>query len=243
MPEEEQVWLWTLGPGWVEYYAKRDGFSVDLVCPPEELMDFYGVRNVMHFDRQLHTADGLKCFESVDRLVLSVDRGSGLDEVEDCPNLVGAVVDDLSSNIPRGNYDPASLAAMYRKVKAAGERLQVYAVIYTMNFDIDYTPYMPYIDVVSLWIWDSNELPQLDEQMGRCRENFPGKPIVLGLYVHDYCNKHTVPLDLVQFEFQKAREYVGDGLIDGYQILGSYLRPELDTPQAKWVRDFVRRAG
>jgi hypothetical protein len=243
MADNEQVWIWTLGPGFAQSYARRKKFSTDLVCSPRQLIDFYRARRVMHFDTEPHTLQSLQPFQELDSLLLSLDHEVGLDAVADFPNLAGGIVDDLSSNIPKGRYNPESLAAIHRRLKAASPAFKLFAVIYTMNFGIDYAPYMSFIDVVSLWVWDSRDLPGLDQHVERCRQLFPGKPIVLGLYVHDYCNGRPMPLDLVQFEFEKARGYVRDGLIEGYQVLGSYLKPELETPQVLWAQDFINDQG
>jgi len=124
--------------------------------------------------------------------------------------------------------------------EARGADLKLYAVVYTRDLNLDFKPYLPLIDVVSLWVWESKDLPGLDRHLERCREVFPGKPIVLGLYLFEYPKNQFMPLNLVQFEFRTARDYYRRGLIDGYQVLGSYFAKELKTPQAGWVRDFIQ---
>jgi hypothetical protein len=234
-----------MGPGLNEWWAKRNNIPVEAVCSASQLIEFYRVRHVMYFDSRPHTPEVAKLFAKMDELVLSLGdvlafrSRPGLEALGPCPNLVGGIVDDLSSNIPGGKYTPDSVATIYRRLKACGSHLKLYAVIYTRNFDLDFAAYLPHMDVVSLWVWQSRDLPELDRHVERCRELFPGKPIVLGLYLYEYPARRAMPIDLVQFEFRRARDYVRQGLIQGYQVLGSYLVEELATPQALWVRDFV----
>jgi hypothetical protein len=243
--KRDVVWLWTMGPKMVEGWANNQKVPVDAVCSAEKLIEFYGNDHVMYFENGPHTADVARRFSKADKLILSCedvsDEKSGtLESLGSCPNLEGVIIDDFSNNLAK--YPPESLAAMHRRLKARGENLQLYTVVYTRDLEQDFKPYLPSIDVVSLWIWESKDLPDLDRHLERCRKVFPGKPIVLGLYVYEYPKAEFVPMDLVQFEFRKARDYSRRGLIAGYQVLGSYFTKELETPQARWVRGFIKNA-
>jgi hypothetical protein len=117
-------------------------------------------------------------------------------------------------------------------------------IIYTMHFGLDLKAYLPFIDVINLWIWRSIDLVHLDDYIDQCRQLFPNKPINLGLYLHDYgYTLDTLPLERVQFQFNKAREYLKTGKIEGMSILGSYLKTELKTEQAKWIAECVANTG
>ena len=79
---------------------------------------------------------------------------------------------------------------------------------------------------------------KLDEGVARCRELFPGKPIVLGCYLSDYTLKASVPIGRLRYQWERIPGYLDKGLIDGFCILGAYLidhHPE----QAAWVQDFI----
>jgi len=232
--KQDEVWLWTMGPAMTEWWAKQQK-PLEAVCSAEQLIEFYGARHVMYFENAPHTREVAKRFARADKLVLSA---GSLESLGPCPNLAGIIIDDFSSNLSK--HTPDSLADIHRRLKARDARLNLYTVIYTMHFNLDFKPFLPFIDVVSLWVWQSKDLADLDRHLERCREIFPGKPIVLGLYVYEYPKSQFIPLELVQFEFRKARDYTRRGLIDGYQVLGSYFVKELQTPQARWVRDFIR---
>ena len=235
--QDDEVWLWAVGPGW---RIKGDK------CSEEQLIDFYGARCVMYFDDTKHfphTPGVANRLAGAEKLVLSLsytDQGSVLESLGPCQNLKGVIIDDFSSDM--ANYKPEFLADAHRRLKASDPRLNLYTVIYTMHFDKDFKPFLPSIDVVSLWVWDSKDLADLDRHLERCRKIFPGKPIVLGLYLFDWSHNREMPMDLLQWEFRKARDYTRQGLITGYQVLGSYRPTELQTPQARWVRDFIHTA-
>lgn len=244
--KRDVVWLWTMGPKMVEGWANNQKVPVDAVCDADKLIEFYGNDHVMYFENGPHTPDVARRFSKADKLILSCDsavddKSEPLESLGPCPNLAGVIIDDFSNNLDK--YPPDSLARIHRRLKARGDDLQLYTVVYTRDLGLDFKPYLPSIDVVSLWIWESKDLPDLDRHIERCREAFPNKPIVLGLYVYEYPKADFVPLDLVQFEFRKARDYSRRGLIAGYQVLGSYFTKELETPQARWVRDFLRPGG
>jgi len=191
------------------------------------------------------------------------------------PNVCGAIIDDFSSAVARGketrqegeqDTKARNVAAekreemrngmerLSRNIKSVNPSLPLYAVCYTMHFNIDLAPYLPYVDKVSLWVWVPSDLAVLDTHVARAAELYR-KPIHLGLYVFDYSaldygrldkldwkqtlKERLIPMKTLEFQFKRAREYLRDGRIEGIHILGSYLRDELKTDQARWVRDFV----
>jgi hypothetical protein len=242
--KRDEVWLWTMGPELNKGWAKTNNIPTEAVCSAEQLIEFYGARRVMYFEDGAHKPEVAKRFARADKLILSCGyvlggKSGTLESLGPCPNLAGIIIDDFSPpNV--AHYTPDSLAGIHSSLKKRGADLKLYAVIYTRDLDLDYKPYLPSIDVVSLWVWERKDLPDLDRHLEHCRKIFPGKPIVLGLYVYDYSKSEFMPLDLLQFEFRKARDCYRRGLIDGYQVLGSYFLKELQTPQARWVRDFIQ---
>jgi hypothetical protein len=236
--KDYDIWFWTIGPRMGEE-LKSKGER----CSAEQMMDFYGASDVMYFDGlQPHTPEVAKRLARADKLVLSfrTEHGTILESLGPCPNLKGIILDDFSTHMVDGKTKPDQLAKAHRQLKARDPRLNLYAVVYTMHFDKDFKPFLPYIDVVSLWVWRSKDLADLDRHLERCRKIFPGKPIVLGLYMYEWAANRPMPMDLLQMEFRKARDYARQGLISGYQVLSSYRVEELKSPQALWVRDFTR---
>jgi len=85
---------------------------------------------------------------------------------------------------------------------------------------------------------------------------FIAKPIHLGLYLFNYFaldysrlaeldweqtgKDLTIPMDLVQFQFERAGNTCGNGRIEAIQLLGSYLCAQIELDQARWVADFCQ---
>jgi len=163
---------------------------------------------------------------------------------QDFHNVVGGIVDDFSTAVAEGRMPVEMMEQTLAALKSRNASLQLQAVVYTMHFQIDLSPYLPFIDLINLWVWKGSDLRNLDAYVQEAARLFPGKPITLGLYLYDYgetCD--TLPLALVRFQFTRAAAYLEGGLIEGIHVLGSYLREELRTQQAQWVADFLADMG
>ena len=154
-------------------------------------------------------------------------------------NIVGAVHDDMLGLVKREGYEPGDYAPIYGALKSANPKLGLWAVVYTHELDSEVWPaYQPYIDTVSLWVWQAANLPRLEEHVARCREVFPGKPINVGCYLRDYPNAAPVPMDLLELQWNTLLRLFRAGQVDGYSVLGAVLI-DGHQEQADWVRDFI----
>ncbi len=154
------------------------------------------------------------------------------------PNVIGGIVDDFSTAVKGGRMPAELMRETFESLKSANTKLQLMAVVYTMHLDLDFSAYLPCLDIVNLWVWKSSDLPNLDEYLKKAEERFPGKPIHLGLYLYDYgetCD--TLPMSLVKFQLERAREYLRTGRIKGFHLIGSYLKEELRSEPARWLAE------
>ena len=247
-PSMDHVWVWTPGPA----FAAQLDPSMKTVCGVEELAGYFNAENIMYFDS--NDTEALGKLRDFRKVVCSVTdepdkmEGKALELSETSlkfSHVVGGIIDDLSSQfISRsGRYYKLSPEKLERIRKALGKfnpALRLYGVFYTMNFDLDLTDYMPHIDVVSLWVWQNlRDLKNLDTYLEQCPRIFPDKPILLGLYMFDFPSSALMPMDLLKFEFNKAVQYIREGRIAGFQILGRYLRSDLGSDQAQWIKNFL----
>lgn len=155
------------------------------------------------------------------------------------PNIVGAVHDDMLGLTKRENYRPEQYAPIYDALKRANPNLKLWVVIYTHELDDDlWKGYEPFIDVVSLWVWEAKNLPNLDKYVARCREVFPNKPINMGCYLRDYPTVAPVPMELLKCQWERFPRYLDEGLIQGFSILATVLI-DGQQEQANWIRDFI----
>ena len=79
------------------------------------------------------------------------------------------------------------------------------------------------LDVVTLWVWASKDLVNLDRYVEQCGLIFPGKPTDLGCYVRDYALRAGVPMELLKLQWEFVPKAMTDGRIQGYSILAGCL--------------------
>ncbi|MBQ9336006.1 MAG: hypothetical protein IJS14_01760 [Lentisphaeria bacterium] len=137
------------------------------------------------------------------------------------PNIVGAMCDDVATYF-RHLVLPEAFEARSRALKKYNDKLKMYGVIYVHELaEKDFTPILPYLDTVNLWFWHMDEILDYDRNILLCQERFPGKPILQGIFLHDYgiSDAGTLP-QLLVYQLDKAREYMTRGIVEGVVILG-----------------------
>lgn len=154
-------------------------------------------------------------------------------------NITGAIHDDMVGLVKREGYRPDQYAEIYSALKSANPKLKLWVVIYTHELDPEFwSGFGPYLDVVSLWVWDAKNLHMMDKYLERCREIFPEKPINMGCYLRDYPSRAPLPMDRVKFQWERVLHHVANGTLDGYSILAAVLI-DGHQEQAEWIRDFI----
>ena len=91
---------------------------------------------------------------------------------------------------------------------------------------------------MTLWIWESQHIGGMHEYVDQCRELFPDKPIVMGVYLRDYTKVAPIPVDRVLSQMQGIADLLGKGKLAGYSILAAVLI-DGHRAQADAVRDFI----
>jgi len=137
------------------------------------------------------------------------------------PNIVGAMCDDVTALFEK-TVLPEGFEANYKALKKHNDKLRMYGVVYVHELGVKNFSYIQdYIDVVNLWFWNKDEILEYDEKLALCRENFPGKPIIQGIFLHEYGRSDLgTPPELLCYELDRAREYIKKGVIEGVIILG-----------------------
>lgn len=116
-------------------------------------------------------------------------------------------------------------------------------VRYTWQDQKDLVPYLPCLDVINLWVWKAEEEPwltTLEPEIDHIRE-ITGKPILLGLFVHDYGKTgKPVPMKILEMQFQKATDLVRKKKIEGFVILqNGWFDHETHRPQVQWIKQYL----
>jgi hypothetical protein len=155
------------------------------------------------------------------------------------PNISGGLHDDMLGGLRDEKITPSQYATVHDALKE-NPKLKLWGIVYTHELDASaWAPFIPFIDVVNLWNWRAKDLVNLDRDITRCREIFPGKPVNLGCYLRDYPESRAMPMDLLKQQWEHIPKYLADGKITGFSILGAYLIDQ-HPEQASWVRNFIR---
>jgi len=154
------------------------------------------------------------------------------------PNIYGGIIDDFDVNLKE--FSPARLEKIHQNLKKHNSRLKLHVVVYTWVEHKNYAAYLPFIDVVTLWVWKKSELQTIDRDLESCRRDFPGKPILMGLFIHDYgeTDKEATPMDLLKFQLDHIKGYIERDKLQGFIILGD--REIAKHPrESEFVRSYV----
>ena len=156
------------------------------------------------------------------------------------PNVTGAYCDDLLGLMKQFKYGPNEFGNIRSAIRDVNPAIKVWTVVYTHEFaQADFwTGMRPHIDVVTLWIWDSDNIGRMPQYVNQCCRLFPDKPIVMGVYLRDYPKVAPVPVDRVRSQMEGIADLIGKGKLAGYSILAAVLI-DGHRPQADAVRDFI----
>lgn len=155
------------------------------------------------------------------------------------PNITGAMCDDVTVYFE--DVVPAEgFIARYNALKKHNPALKMYGTVYSGECaSKDMSLIEPYLDVITFWFWNKDSILEFDEEIAKCRETFPGKSILMGLFIHDYGRSDVEnPIELLAYQLDKTREYMAKGIVEGVVILG-------DREIKKWpvtskaVRDYL----
>ncbi len=156
------------------------------------------------------------------------------------PLLTGAFDDDLYGKIKSGHITAADYAAVHRAITSANPKVKHWGVVYAHELKKEYwAGFADMLDVVSLWVWKSQDLVNPERYVEQCRELFPGKPINLGCYLRDFTLLAGVPMELLKRQWEYVGKAVDAGILQGYSIISGKLI-DMHPEQATWVRDFIR---
>ena len=137
------------------------------------------------------------------------------------PNIAGAMCDDYTKGFNHILL-PERFEKIYKGTKKYNADLKVYGVIYAYELPVrNYQLIQDYIDVVNFWLWNKDEILDYDEHIARCQENFPSKPIIQGIFLHEYGRADIGNvIELLKYQLDRAREYMAKGDVIGVIILG-----------------------
>ncbi len=157
----------------------------------------------------------------------------------DFPNVVAGFIDDTHGEATHDTYSPDTPRQIREALHSANPNLDLWIVVYTHQLDDDFwLDWLDHVDVINLWIWKSEDIPGIDDGIARCRELFPDKRLVMGVYIRDYTLRAPVPLEMLEIELEAIARHLEAGTLDGYNILATCLIDQ-HPEQAEFIRDFI----
>ena len=153
-------------------------------------------------------------------------------------NIKGGIIDDLIQSYGR-NYSCRDIESIYNALKKHNSELDLYAVVYAHELDLpSVKAFEPFIDCVNLWFWLRSDLADMDLTVEKCRHVFPGKKIMMGVFMHDYgLGAIGNTAKIIESQLKKARQLLAAGKINDIVILGD--REIVKYPDtAKSIKEF-----
>ena len=104
-------------------------------------------------------------------------------------------------------------------------------------------PFLPYFDVINLWVWVPDEKvwketigPEIDRIAALTK-----KPIVLGLFLHGYGKSgKAMPMNFLEMQCVKAVDLLKTGKIEGIIFLQSgWFDQEDHRSQIQWLKQYL----
>lgn len=252
----DKAWTWGYVipgdlPGDVPFVGKSS-------CSLETAAQYLGTPGVVFMNsnhqRETLTPEYLDRLRACPRILCGLQHGAYAETARmvsnlsrSYPNIVGGLIDDfLDFHGPSAAMTPDETRTVCEALKSENPALRLAVVRYTWQDQADLLPYLPYLDVINLWVWVANQYDwqvRMDAEIEKIRR-ITGKPILLGLFLHDYGGTGgPVPMDILEVQFQKAVAYARRGWIEGFVILQSgWLDREDHRPQVQWVRQYLEWA-
>lgn len=233
----DRLWMWGHDSG--DFDGAYNPYNIPLSIPVgmADAIKSMGIPNVCVIRDGIPYGGYINQFKSVKRIAWAMAMGSnesyqtlknyvfGLRN--SMPNLTGYFLDDffhLSSNPQSDNNSTKAAAAalsigeleqLYQETLDYKRRLDLSVVLYTHQLHPSIQPAMKYVDVVSLWIWNGNDIQKIDENFKKYRSLVPDKPTLLGIYMWDFGGKKELDQDFMVKQLDYAHRLYKEGQIEG----------------------------
>ena len=206
----ENTWVWGgPTPSWGGSMAKDASIQAANYFGFDNVMYVYGPHTEEMFEihkncRKIICHLGGNCRTEGAQQLGDVEEAENLSRMSlKYPNIVGGVIDDMIGNCG-ARYSRNLYMEMHKALKAHNPKLESYSVVYTHELDspmLQAFRNMEFPDRIILWTWNKNDLPGLEMNVEKTRYLFPGRKIMMGLFMFDY-GLTVLPNDLPSIAFQ-----------------------------------------
>lgn len=211
-------------------------------------------------------------FEPLDRVVWSVVGSGGkggmgelypvIELAKKYPNISGIYLDDFIVDckrqpdgrlVGRPALQPAELEAARKAMGSLKRPMEIWVTLYSHELlpnhpgyrgcDPPLANFLHLFDVLTLWTWNSEELPKLDESLAALEAVAPKScRIALGMYVWDFHNNRPVPVELMKHQCESGLKWLHEKRIHEMIFLGN-TGLDLGLPSVDFARKWIAEVG
>lgn len=156
------------------------------------------------------------------------------------PQIEAILIDDMTSVAASKGFRPQHLKNIKQLLEQHRLPQKLWGVVYTMNLPKDTTdPLARELDGIQLWHWHARDTAKMEQYVAECEKRYPGTPIVLGLYLHDYGGGRNMPLDIHRRQCETALKLIHEKRAVGIVFLTINNNESI----VQWTADWVKRVG
>ena len=211
-------------------------------------------------------------FRPLDRVVWSVVGSGGqggmaelpyvLSLAKEFPNISGIYLDDFIIDrkkradgrfVGRPALHPSELKTARQRLKSVGRPMDIWVTLYThevnpqhpghIGCDPPLANFLDLFDVLTLWTWNANELPELETSLAALERIAPKRRrIALGMYIWDFPNSRPVPLELMQHQCELGLKWLKEKRIQELIFLANTVL-DVGLPSAEFARNWIAKVG
>ena len=104
------------------------------------------------------------------------------------------------------------------RLHAFPRKLELFLVYYAALLEIDYTPYLDLVDVVTFWSWDSKELANAENNLNKIIAMTPGKKHFAGCYLYNYGDCRELTDGEMRNQLELYYRFYQENKIDGVVV-------------------------
>ncbi len=245
---KDQLWVWGgPHPSWggslqkdtlmrgARYFDSENGIYVYGPVTEEMISLHSGLKKMLVMVTNTCRAPGqqpesdTECAEKLSKLSLKY------------PNITGGMMDDMTNSLVTITPERVEqIAAVNASLKKHNPKLELYGTVYCHEIvEKDFAEVASHVDGVALWFWHQEMLFDLEKYVELCRQQFPGKKILLGMFIHDHGTADAATVnELLIYQLKMTRKLLAECKIQGLVILGD--REILKWPeQSALVKGFL----
>jgi hypothetical protein len=182
------------------------------------------------------------------------------------PNITGIYLDDFIIDdkkqadgriAGRPALHPDELKSARQQMKAVGHPMKIWVTLYTHEIcpprktkspgfrgcNPPLAQFLDLFDVLTLWTWNADELPALEENLAALEAIAPkNHRIALGMYIWDFPNRRPVPLELMKHQCESGLKWLKEKRIHELIFLANTVL-DVSLPGADFARKWIAEVG